>query len=328
MNVCVIGHFNEDIQEGVRNVTKELVKTLEKKGISVLPVMISKILPWKKIQDFHPDIIHFVITPTIGGLLIAKITAYFCNDAKIVVSAIHNSIDKRYSFLRYLAPDLIFVQSKESEMFYKSLNFSVEVLPNGVDIEKFKHCSVDEKIQFRKQMNFKEDDFILLHLASFTSQRNLSIFKEILIREPCEVLIIGREHEKVDQDLINELENAGCRIEIKNFPRIEEIFQLADCYVFPTIDRRACIETPLSVLEAMSCNLPVISTRFGALPSIFEKKIDGLFFIEHEDDYVRFIKIIKEKKFISTTREQVLKLSWENVSDRMVEKYKDLIQSS
>ena len=328
MKVCIIGHFNEDIQEGVRNVTKELVKNLEKKGISVFPVTISKILPWKKIQNFHPDIIHFVVTPTIGGLLIAKITAYFCNDAEIVISAIHNSIDKRYFFLRYLAPDIIFVQSKESELFYKSLNFSVTVLPNGVDAEKFQPCSFDEKIKLRKRMNFKDDDFILLHLASFTSQRNLNVFKKIKNHETCEVLIIGREHEKIDQELINELEKAGCRIEIKNFQRIEEIFQLADCYVFPTIDRRACIETPLSVLEAMSCNLPVISTRFGALPSIFEKKIDGLFFIDHEDDYVRFIKVIKERTSPISTREFVLKLSWENVSDRMVEKYKDLIQSS
>ena len=52
---------------------------------------------------------------------------------------------------------------------------------------------------------------------------------------------------------------------------LEEIYALSDCYVFPTTDRRYCVEMPLSVLEAMSCNLPMLTTRFGALPGVFEE---------------------------------------------------------
>ena len=327
MRVCIIGHFNDNIQEGVRNVSKEIAKTLDKKCITVFRVNISMILPWKKINDFHPEIIHFVISPTIGGLVIAKITSYFCRDAKIVISAIHNSLSKNHFFLKYLAPDLMLVQSKESELFFKSLDFPVETVLNGVDVIKFQPINLDQKIILRKQMNFKTDDFILLHLASFTTQRNLSVLSDIIQRERCEILIIGRDHEKVDPTLIDNLKKSGCRIEIKNFENIEEIYNIADCYIFPTNNKSACIETPLSVIEAMSCNLPIISTRFGALPLIFNNSKHGFYFFDNEEDCIKIIKILKQKNNIISTREQVLDLSWENLGEIFIKKYQTLIQS-
>jgi glycosyltransferase involved in cell wall biosynthesis len=326
MRICIVGHFDDNIQEGVRNVSIEIAKILKKKGVFVLTINISIRIPWKKINDFHPDIIHFVLTPTIGGLFVGKLTAYFCRDAKIVISAIHNSLNRSY-FLRFLRPDLLIVQSKESEFFFNSLGYSTETIPNGVDINKFHPFEPNIKINLREKMDYRPDDFILLHLASFTKERNLSVLSNIIQRENCKILIIGREHEKIDPILVDELEKSGCRIEIKNFERIEEIYNIADCYIFPTIDKKACIETPLSVIEAMSCNLPVISTKFGALPDFFYRSINGLFFVDTEEDYIKFIRLLKLKKISVTTREAVVGYSWENIGDRLIKTYNKLILS-
>jgi hypothetical protein len=59
---------------------------------------------------------------------------------------------------------------------------------------------------------------------------------------------------------------------------------LADVYVFPNfVDREdtilSAIDIPLSVPGAMSCNLPVITTRFGGLDRLLEDR-SGLFFVE------------------------------------------------
>jgi glycosyltransferase involved in cell wall biosynthesis len=40
---------------------------------------------------------------------------------------------------------------------------------------------------------------------------------------------------------------------------------MADCYVFPVHSVGDAIEMPLSVLEALACGVPVVSTRFGSL---------------------------------------------------------------
>jgi len=67
------------------------------------------------------------------------------------------------------------------------------------------------------------------------------------------------------------LKKYGFRIIDEYVPNIEEIYNLADCYVFPTFKRHNCIDMPLSVMEAMACNIPVISTKFGGLPKIFKE---------------------------------------------------------
>ena len=46
---------------------------------------------------------------------------------------------------------------------------------------------------------------------------------------------------------------------------------MSDLYVFPVVNNTEAIDMPLSVLEAMSCSLPVISTRFGGLVDYFEE---------------------------------------------------------
>ena len=50
--------------------------------------------------------------------------------------------------------------------------------------------------------------------------------------------------------------------------RIERVYQLCDAYLFPVMSSLDAMEMPLSVLEAAACDLPIIATRFGALPEL------------------------------------------------------------
>ena len=122
------------------------------------------------------------------------------------------------------------------------------------------------------------------------------------------------------------LKDAGCIVWTNYFPNLEEIYALSDCYVFPTINRRACIETPLSVLEAMACNLPVITTKFGALPRMF-KEGEGLFFIKSEREVSKIIEILKNNNLKIKTREKILPYSWEVIGKRLIKIYSELIYS-
>ena len=48
---------------------------------------------------------------------------------------------------------------------------------------------------------------------------------------------------------------------------VQEVYQLADVYLFPVQEIENCIDIPLSVLEAASCNLPIVTTEYGELAS-------------------------------------------------------------
>ena len=67
-----------------------------------------------------------------------------------------------------------------------------------------------------------------------------------------------------------DLEAAGVRVLRENLPAIHELYQLADVYLFPVQRADAAMEIPLSVLEAMAVNLPIITTPFGRLTELFE----------------------------------------------------------
>lgn len=262
---------------------------------------------------------HFILSPTLGALIYIKILHIINPKIKIIISAIQPQIVP-LSLLRYLSPNLILVQSSKSESFFNSLNFKTKFYPNGVDINRFHPVDVITKQQLRNKYGLSENIFYILHLASFKQERNLQILNQLNNIENCKLLLVGRKGEKVDRNLIEYMENGGSIIWIKHFESIEEIYHLADCYIFPTIDSTACIETPLSILEAMACNLPIVTSRFGVLPRLFVEK-NGFFYFDDQNEMENKILIIKEKKIQVLTREMVLPFSWTNLVNDLLKIY-------
>lgn len=322
MRICLVGHFVNRPDEGVRKVASRLAQEISKQH-EVMTLNISSVGSWRKIRAFCPDIIHFVICPTFRGLAAAKFISLAYPKAKTVISAVQPSNLPRAKWMFLFRPDVVLVQSQESEEMFKALGYKTRFLGNGVDVEKFTPVDLETKQKLRNKYNLPNDKFIILHLASFKKVRNLEIFKRLSSKDNNLVLLIGRPNEQADESLIKELKQAGCVIWVKYFPNLEEIYSLSDCYVFPTIEKRASIEIPLSVLEAMSCNLPVVTTKFGALPRIFNEG-DGLFFVEDEDDVCKAIEDIRMGELEVKTRGKVLPYSWENIARKVVEIYEEL----
>lgn len=322
MKVCLAGHFGDVMDEGVRNVGKSLTTGLDRSGIELKKLSISSFFEWKSIRAFRPDIIHFVLTPTATGVVTASLVASLYPEAKTVISAIHPSVP-RSRLLKPFKPDLILVQAKESEQLFKSIGFNTRFFSNGVDIKKFQPVDQEKKQRLRGKFGIPEQSFVVLHLASMKRDRNLGIFKKIQKQEGVQVLIVGREGEVVDKGLLRELQEAGCLVWVKHFSHVEEIYQLSDCYIFPTIEKKACIETPLSVLEAMACNLLVVTTRFGALPNMFSDK-GGLFFTDAES-IPQVLQEIKNTKLAIGTRNKVLLFSWDLLAETLVTMYHELL---
>ena len=323
MKICLVGHFKSDLDEGVRSVAKSIAKELENTDMIIKKIDINSISNWKNIIDFNPDIIHFILTPTLSGLLVAKLISILSSKSKIIISAIHPSVPQ-WNILKFLKPDLTLVQSSKSNLIFKSIGFETNFMYNGIDIEKFKPVNDNEKKELRKKYKVPLDKFVILHLASLKRERNLDVFKKIQKEPGNHVIIIGRENEIIDEDLASELEESGCEVWIKHFQNIEEIYNLSDCYIFPTIDDNACIETPLSVLESMACNLPVITTKFGAIPDLFNE-CNGLFYVTEENEIFTFINKIRNENIEIGTRNEVSIYSLENMANNLVNIYTDLL---
>jgi glycosyltransferase involved in cell wall biosynthesis len=95
------------------------------------------------------------------------------------------------------------------------------------------------------------------------------------------------------------------------------LYQLADLYVFPTLPgRKGCIEIPLSVLEAMACNIKSACTRFGGLPDIFEEG-RGFYFIDCDKNLVNIVEKSQENNLVRT-REMANQYAWKSVTKKIL----------
>jgi glycosyltransferase involved in cell wall biosynthesis len=323
MKVCLIGHSSTVNDEGVRNIYRSIFTEL-KKSYDVMNMNIKDVLIYRNdIEKFNPEIIHLIVGPSsILSFIISKYLSLSFRNAKIVISAIQPGRLLLKGLINILKPDLILVQSCRSEKMFSQLGCNTRYLPNGVDIDKFKPVGGEVKDRLREKYNLRKDVFIILHVGHIKSNRNILILKNIP-KEGNQVLVVGSTSTEKDRDLEDDLMKNGILLWTNYFANIEEIYALTDCYIFPTIDRFNSVETPLSVLEAMSCNLPVVSTKFGALGGLFDEG-DGLYFFSNKTSMNEAIEEIKSNKILVKTREKVLAYSWESVSKKLGNIYSDL----
>lgn len=330
MRICLIGRFAPYLDEGTRNVGIYLARELLRRHdvITRRPDDVFSKGFWNDMKAFNPQIVHYVAGPTIFSFMITKALSFYCKDAKTVMSAILPLVPSYLKrIVSLLKPDLILTQSRQSDEMFTSLGFRTVFLPNGVDIKRF--APVDEKTKgaLREKYGLDKSKFTVLHVGHIEKQRNLKILGEVQ-RAGNQVLIVGSPSSRdYSQHLCQALKEDGCIIWRTYLNNIEEIYKLSDCFVFPVKEKRGCIEMPLSVLEAMGCNLAVISSKFKALPGAF-KEGAGFYFFEREDEIIGRLVDIKQGHTEIKTREKVLSYSWTKVTMKLEEIYRDVICNS
>jgi len=339
LKVCFVGEYAGHLDEGMKNVmhylTKELSKYHKIMRLSIedikYPVFkfpsVSFLSPnfLAKIKKFQPQIIHYIpySGPTFSCFIRAKMMAHYASNAKIIISCLQRPRDYSYlskKMISMLKPDLILVQSRKTARIFNDLGVRTRFLPNGVDIEKFSPVSERTKEKLRKKYEL-DNRFIILHIGHINNMRNIGVLGD-LVEGDNSVITVGstsmsglRSRLIYDQDLVRYLKKKGVTVLMKYFEDIQEIYNLSDCYIFPTIREFSAIEIPLSVLEAMACNLPVISTRFGGLTDIIEKG-NGFHYFDDFDEVQKKIEKVKNAAE-PKTREKALLFSWENIASEL-----------
>ena len=61
--------------------------------------------------------------------------------------------------------------------------------------------------------------------------------------------------------MVRVLNDAKVKIHKGYLENVEEVYQMADAYLFPTRSAEFVISIPLSVMEALSCGVPVIGYK-------------------------------------------------------------------
>jgi glycosyltransferase involved in cell wall biosynthesis len=271
--------------------------------------------------EIAPDLIVYISSSSVkaAALLRAKVLKFYSPRSRVIVIATqpvaYGRLERR--LVPMLAPDGIFVQSPAGKRELEHVRCPVHFLPSGVDTSRFVPVDEIQKRSLRKKHDVEEDAFIVLHVGHINRGRNVQVLENVVRLKDVRVILVGSTSTEHDEVLARQLFRAGVRLIREFVPRVEEIYQLADAYLFPVVLEGSAIGVPLSVLEAMSCNLPVITTRFGGFPWMFPGG-DGFTYFDDEKELPELLEAVRGLETCSTRR-MVEPYDWKKVAPAVIE---------
>lgn len=145
----------------------------------------------------------------------------------------------------------------------------IKVIPNFIDFTRF---SKQDRGHFKKAIA-PYDEKLIVHTSNFRKVKRIDdavkVFAEIVKAMPAKLLLIGDGPERVNiEKLCRELNLCNNITFLGKQNQVEEILSVCDLFLMPS-------ETEsfgLAALEAMACELPVISSNAGGIP---ELNVDG-----------------------------------------------------
>jgi glycosyltransferase involved in cell wall biosynthesis len=229
---------------------------------------------------------------------------------------------REYSLLtqgiaRFIPPKIIVTQSTKSAAYLTRMGIPNTILPLGVDDRKYCEFTSVKKRELRDKYILNQDKKVLLHVGHIQKSRNLDWLTDIKKdNSEIEIIVVGSTYNQDDETTYSELIEAGIRIIKEYTPDMEELYNVSDYYIFPVLRDDGAIETPLSVLEAMACNLPIITTKFGSLPDTFAEDSD----FHYVNNAQEIIEIVGKQRVSSCkNREKISPFTWKEIARKLVD---------
>lgn len=153
---------------------------------------------------------------------------------------------------------------RETYASFKITN-EIEVIPNFIDLEKFKK---QKKDHFKKAI-CPNGESLIVHISNFRKVKRVTdvvrIFANIRKEIPAKLLMIGDGPERAKAETL--CRQTGICDDVRflgKLEAVEEVLSVADLFVMPSEKE----SFGLAALEAMACEVPVISTNTGGLPEL------------------------------------------------------------
>jgi N-acetyl-alpha-D-glucosaminyl L-malate synthase BshA len=188
---------------------------------------------------------------------------------------------------------------------YFKITKDIDVIPNFIDLDKFKK---QKKEHFKKAICPKGESLIV-HTSNFRRVKRvgdvIKVFANIHAVMPSKLLMIGDGPERTKaEEQAREL-----RIEpdvrfLGKLESVEEVLSVADLFLLPSEKE----SFGLAALEAMACEVPLISSNAGGLPELNIQGVTGfLSTVGDVEDMTRKALFVLDKNNLPTFKENALK---------------------
>jgi L-malate glycosyltransferase len=293
------------------------------------------------VQSAHLDVLHVhYAIPHASAALLAKqilqqkgitipvVTTLHGTDITLVGREVTYEHVVSWSINQSDAVTAVSNKLKEETLEHFDITREIDVIPNFIDFNRFNK----KPREHFKQMIAPNGEKIIIHTSNFRKVKRVedvvAIFSRIIKEIPAKLLLIGDGPERSHIEKVCREHNTCDWVTfLGKQEAIEEILSIGDLFVLPSESE----SFGLAALEAMACEVPVISTNAGGIPEVNINGVTG--FLSDVGDVESMaqnaITLLKDPEMLKTFRKNALKqahnfdlktilLQYEEVYNRVV----------
>ena len=270
------------------------------------------------VQSAHLDVLHVhYAIPHASAALLAKqilaqkgihipvVTTLHGTDITLVGREVTYEHVVSWSINQSDAVTAVSNKLKEETLQHFEINRPIDVIPNFIDFNRFNK----KPREHFKQMIAPNGEKIIIHTSNFRKVKRVedvvAIFSRIIKEIPAKLLLIGDGPERSHIEKVCREHNTCDWVTfLGKQEAIEEILSIGDLFILPSESE----SFGLAALEAMACEVPVISTNAGGIPEVNVHGITGFLSDVGDVDSMaqHAITLLKDPDMLKTFRKNAL----------------------
>lgn len=212
-----------------------------------------------------------------------------------------------------------------------AITTDIRVIYNFIDFDRFRRVDKDH---FKKAVA-PNGEKIITHTSNFRKVKRvqdvIKVFDLVSKKVPSKLLLIGDgpERDKMER-LCRELGNCGEVRFLGKQDAVEELLAISDLFLIPSQNE----SFGLAALEAMACEVPVISSNIGGLPEVIQHDINGYLFDVGDVESMASHAIallsdeVKLQKFRGSAKQRANDFNIKNILPQYENYYREVIERS
>jgi len=331
------------------------VKPLLIKEIQRTPNFKSDRIAYNKLKEiileFKPDIVH---THASKAGALGRKAALACN-VPVIVHTFHGHVFHSYfgrlktALFQFIERQLAAkstkiiaispLQKEElSQQFHICKPEKIAVIPLGFDLGQFQENLAEKRRVTREKYQLEDDEVAVAIVGRLAPIKNHALFLsviELLAQKKCTARFFivgdGMEKERIEREVARLTKMFDVRIEMTSWIKDIATFNAGMDIMCLTSNNEG---TPVSLIEAQACNLPVVSTDVGGVKDILIPDETG--FVVPKNDANAFARSLEKLIESKALRNEMSKKSWTFVKNKfhysiLVQQteslYRDLLQN-